>query len=361
MTGRRDDRTLRSGWHDRCLTREDRRCAPDDRRFISVTPKAWATRLVGFSIQRADDLWPLNSGRSAAIPNQKRGHGYQASNETSFLRKMRRVKVVAVMIFLVLGLLGGAKADEENKKTIVSFNRRFEIPGGQVLPAGKYVFKVLDPSANPNVIQIFSEDEKHLYATIMALPKYRLRQTEKTVMTFSARAAGVPEAIRTWFYPGSTRGVEFMYPKMRPRAVDLAKLASKPAPAKPKAVAKKPPKIAARKHKRVKPVPPPEVATKPAPATVAALPGIQPTKEKFGVNVDVLNRVPVEFPEASREPARPQQQVPRKRNVVPDLIVVGLILGALVLLLLSMRRVRGVVTRKSAARARVKKEGRKAA
>jgi hypothetical protein len=102
------------------------------------------------------------------------------------------------------------------------------------------------------------------------------------------------------------------------------------------------------------------VATEPAPATVAALPGIQPTKEKFGVNVDVLNRVPVEFPEASREPARPQQ-VPRKVNVVADLIVVGLILGALVLLLLSMRRVRGAVTRKSAARARVKKEGRKAA
>jgi hypothetical protein len=273
---------------------------------------------------------------------------------------MRRVKVVAVMIFLVLGLLGGAKADEENKKTIVSFNHRVEIPGGQVLPAGKYIFKVLDPAANPNIIQILSEDEKHLYATIMAIPKYRLRQTEKTVMTFSTKSTGAPEAIRTWFYPGSTRGVEFVYPKMQPRAVDLAKLASKPAPPKPKPAPKKPPKVASKKHKRVKPVQPPAVATKPAPATVAALPGIQPTKEKFGVNVDVLNRVPVEFPEASREPTRPEQ-VPRKHNVVPDLIVVGLILGALVFLLMSMRRVGGVVARKSAAKARVKKEGRKAA
>lgn len=228
------------------------------------------------------------------------------------------------------------------------------------MPAGKYVFKVLDPAANPNIIQILSEDEKHLYGTIMAIPKYRLRPTEKTVMTFSSRTTGAPEAIRTWFYPGSNRGVEFMYPKMRSRAVDLAKLASKPAPAKPKAVPKKPPKIAARKHKRVKPVPPPAVATQPAPATVAVLPGIQPTKEKFGVNVDVLNRVPVEFPESSREPDRPQQ-VPRKRNVVPDLIVVGLIVGALVLLVMSMRRVGGVVAGKSAAKVRVKKEGRKAA
>jgi hypothetical protein len=273
---------------------------------------------------------------------------------------MRRVKVVAVMIFLVLGLLGGAKADEENKKTIVSFNHRVEIPGGQVLPAGKYVFKVLNPSANPNVIQILSEDEKHLYGTIMAIPKYRMRLTDKTVMTFSSRTAGSPQAIHTWFYPGSTRGVEFVYPKMQPRAVDLAKLAPKPAPPKPKPVAKKPLKVASKKHKRVKPVPPPAVATQPAPATVAALPGIQPTKEKFGVNVDVLNRVPVEFPEASREPKKPQE-VPRKHNIVPDLIVVGLIVGALVLLLMSMRRVDGVVARKSAAKVRVKKEGRKAA
>ena len=263
------------------------------------------------------------------------------------------------MIYLVLGLLGGAKADEENKKTIVSFNHRVEIPGGQVLPAGKYVFKVLNPSGNPNIIQILSEDEKHLYATIMAIAKYRSRQSEKTVMTFSSRTTGAPEAIRTWFYPGLTRGVEFIYPK-QPRAVDLAKLASKPGPPKPKAVAKKPPKVAARKHKRVKPVAPPEVATQPAPATVATLPGVQPTNQKFDVSVDVLNRVPVEFPEATKAPA-PPQQVPRKHNVVPDLMVVGLIVGALVLLLLSMRRVRGVVTRKSAARARVKKEGRKAA
>jgi hypothetical protein len=273
---------------------------------------------------------------------------------------MRPVKVVAVIMTLALGLLGGAKASERNKKTIASFNQRFEIPGGQVLPAGKYVFKVLDPFVNPNIIQILSEDETHVYATIMAVPKYRSRETDDTVMSFSPRASGAPQAIRAWFYPGSNWGVEFVYPRMQPRAVDLAKLASKPAPPKLKPAPKKPPRVASKKHKRIKPVPPPAVETQPAPATVAALPGIQPTKEKFGVNVDVLNRVPVEFPEASRESKKPQE-VPRKRNIVPDLLVVGLIVGALVVLLMSMRRVGVVVARKSAARARVKKEGRRAA
>jgi hypothetical protein len=272
---------------------------------------------------------------------------------------MKRIKVVAVIFCLGFALLSGAKADQENKKTIVSFNHRFEIPGGQVLPAGKYVFKVLDPSANPNVIQILSEDETHLYGTIMAIPKYRSQQTEKTVMTFSARATGGPEAIRTWFYPGSTRGVEFIYPK-QPRVVDMAKLMPKPAPMKPRPAQKKSPRVASKKHKRVKPVPPPAVTTQPAPATVAALPGIQATKEKFSVNVDVLNRVPVEFPQASKLPTQPQE-TPRKHNIVPDLLVVGLILCALGLLLMSMRRVGGIMAGKSAASERVKKPGRKAA
>ena len=283
--------------------------------------------------------------------------GRGSSNETSVLAKMRRVKVVAVMIFLVLWMLGGARADEENKKTIVSFNHPVEIPGGQVLPAGKYVFKVLDPAANPNIIQIFSEDEKHLYGTIMAITKYRSRQSEKTVMTFSAKGTGGPKSIHTWFYPGSTRGVEFVYPEKQPRTIDLATLAPKPAPPKTKPVPKKPPKVALKKHRRTKPVQAPVVATQPAPATIEALPGIQPTKEKFGVNVDVLNRVPVEFPEASRAPARPQQ----KRNVVPDLIVAGLILSAMAFLLRSMRRAGVAASRKSAERARVNKEGQKAA
>jgi hypothetical protein len=39
-------------------------------------------------------------------------------------------------------------------------------------------------------------DESHIYATILAIPNYRLRATDKTVMTFAERAAGDPQAIR---------------------------------------------------------------------------------------------------------------------------------------------------------------------
>src|SRR2546430_15784853 len=68
------------------------------------------------------------------------GQGYQGAAETSFLQKMRRAQGVAVMIYLLLGLFGGPNADEENKKTIVSFNPLHAIPGGQALPASKADF-----------------------------------------------------------------------------------------------------------------------------------------------------------------------------------------------------------------------------
>ena len=119
-----------------------------------------------------------------------------------------------------------AKADTWNKKTVVTFSGPVEIPGvhrpGQeVLPAGTYVFKLLDSLANRHIVQIFSEDESIVHATVLAIPNYRLKATDKTVITFSERPAGQPEALRAWFYPGANFGEEFVYPKAK--AIELAK------------------------------------------------------------------------------------------------------------------------------------------
>jgi len=128
---------------------------------------------------------------------------------------MNRFKV-GVMIFclalVALALPAGVKADEWNKKTIVTFSAPVEIPGvgAQVLPAGTYVFKLLDSQSNRNIVQIFNERQDHVFSTILAIPNFRLRATDKTVMTFRERASGQPEAIRAWFYPGNQWGQEFV-------------------------------------------------------------------------------------------------------------------------------------------------------
>src|SRR4029450_2032381 len=123
------------------------------------------------------------------------------------------------------------KADGWNKKTVVTFSQPVEIPGGIVLPAGTYVIKLLDSLSNRHIVQIFNQDQNHIYATILAIPNWRLDVTDKTVMTFGQRPAGEPQAIRSWFYPGDNFGQEFVYPKRR--AVELAKMTNLPILAMP--------------------------------------------------------------------------------------------------------------------------------
>ena len=86
----------------------------------------------------------------------------------------------------------------------MTFNEPVEVPGvgAQTLPAGTYVFKILIRHADRHIVQIFNEAEDHVFTTILAIPNFRLKTTDKTVMTFRERAAGQPEAIRAWFYPG---------------------------------------------------------------------------------------------------------------------------------------------------------------
>lgn len=116
-----------------------------------------------------------------------------------------------------------AKADEWDRKTVITFSGPVEVPGvgAQILPAGTYVFRILDSSSDRHIVQILNQDETHVYTTILAIPNYRLKATDKTTITFRERPAGEPEALRAWFYPGREWGEEFVYE--RPKAIQLAK------------------------------------------------------------------------------------------------------------------------------------------
>jgi hypothetical protein len=144
---------------------------------------------------------------------------------------MKMVKTFLVV--LALSLLGvtlapGARADELNKKTVMTFSQPVEIPG-QVLPAGTYTFKLADSLSDRHIVQIFNADGSRIIATILAINNYRLRPTGESVVKFAERSGDNPEALKAWFYPGDNFGQEFVYPK--PRAVQLAVAANEPVPA----------------------------------------------------------------------------------------------------------------------------------
>jgi hypothetical protein len=139
-------------------------------------------------------------------------------------------KMILLMAPVAIAFSPAARADESNQKTVFTFSAPVEIPG-QILPGGTYVFKLADSSGNRHIVQVFNKEETHVFGTFLAIPDYRLRPSEKPIITFHERPAGSPEAIKGWFYPGRNYGHEFVYPKVR--ANILARLNHTPVPAMP--------------------------------------------------------------------------------------------------------------------------------
>jgi hypothetical protein len=134
---------------------------------------------------------------------------------------MRVLKAVCCAAALTALLAPGARADEWNKKTFLTFSGPVQVPGA-TLPAGTYTFKLADLSGNRHVVQVFDKDEKKIFTTILAIPNQRLEPSDKPVVLFSERPAGSPTAVKVWYYPGETIGNEFVYPKTQAMAIAKA-------------------------------------------------------------------------------------------------------------------------------------------
>lgn len=231
---------------------------------------------------------------------------------------MNRLRVLTtVSCFALLGAIAvpNAKADTWNKKTVITFGGPVEIPGVHlagwgVLPAGTYVFKVLDSMSDRHIVQIFSKDEKTIYATILAIPNYRLKATSKTVITFRERPAGQPEALRAWFYPGRNWGEEFVYPKTK--AIALAKASNAP-------VLFTPAEIPVEVAEPIKSVDEPVVVE----LKRAPIMAIQPTGEEVQV-AEVVTAPPAEEMEVAMVQA-PEQHLPATASELPLTALFGLL------------------------------------
>jgi hypothetical protein len=226
---------------------------------------------------------------------------------------------VCCMALIGVALAPGAKADDWNRKTVVTLSGPVEIPGvhlvgWSVLPAGTYVFKILDSQTDRHIVQIFSKDESKIYATILAIPNYRLKATDKTVMTFRERPAGEPEALRAWFYPGRNWGEEFVYPKAQ--AIVLAKQTNTP-------VLSTDVEVPREVAEPIQSADAPVVAKLKA-ATIMA---IQPTGEE--VQLSEVVTPPPAMAEATAAPAVPESALPATASTLPLIGLLGLMaLGA---------------------------------
>lgn len=118
----------------------------------------------------------------------------------------------ACCVLVLAGWVTPGYADESNQLTYFTFSSPVELPG-VTLPAGTYMFKHPDVSADRHIVQVFSKDGQHIYATVMTISDERAIPSNDPVVTFAETPTGTPEAIKAWFYPGERIGDEFIYPK----------------------------------------------------------------------------------------------------------------------------------------------------
>lgn len=136
------------------------------------------------------------------------------------LRHSWRAFALASGTILAAGLFSvNARADEWNKKTVLTVNEPIQIRDTYLEP-GQYVLKLLDSNSDRHVVQIFNGNESRIINTVLAIPKERINPTANTQFTFWETPAGTAKALRAWFYPGDTVGNEFPYPK-HPRQLAL--------------------------------------------------------------------------------------------------------------------------------------------
>jgi hypothetical protein len=129
---------------------------------------------------------------------------------------MIRTKLfLACALAFVVSLAGTSASAQEptNQITYFTFSAPFELPGGKTLPAGKYVFKIVDSPSNRHVVQVMSEDQQTMHAMLLAIPAQRMDPADEPEVRFMEAEANMAPAVRTWWYPGRTIGHEFIYPK----------------------------------------------------------------------------------------------------------------------------------------------------
>ena len=139
---------------------------------------------------------------------------------------LRHVVFLACSVALLAGVMETpSTAQTLDKRTLFTFSGPVSMPG-VTLPAGKYLFRLANPDSGRNVVQVLNADGTKPYGMFFAMRAERFEPASTPEVRFMETAAGMPAAIKTWWYPGERSGYEFVYPKDQARR--LAQGATQP-------------------------------------------------------------------------------------------------------------------------------------
>jgi hypothetical protein len=135
---------------------------------------------------------------------------------------VRVSKLVSVAAAAALGVLllttvsSPVKAETmAGNEATVTFDRPVEVPG-KVLPPGTYVFKTTD---SDEIVQVFSSNQKQLFATLSVIPQDRPAQDTRfdSFVQLNKTHTGAPQEVEGFFVAGRDTGFQFVYPTSQAR------------------------------------------------------------------------------------------------------------------------------------------------
>ncbi len=141
---------------------------------------------------------------------------------------MRSANVFRTMVGLGVGLAlfaSAAQAQPEDKRTYFTFSGPVALPG-VTLPAGRYLFRIVDTTTSRKVIQVLSDDQKKPYTMANTINDQRRDPVKDATVSFYETPRGTPAAVKSWWYPGESIGYQFIYP--RNQAKQIAKSTGQP-------------------------------------------------------------------------------------------------------------------------------------
>jgi hypothetical protein len=134
---------------------------------------------------------------------------------------MRSSKVLRAILGLSLGVTlyaSTAQAQTEDKRTFFTISGPIALPG-MTLPAGRYIFHIVDTTTTRKVIQVMSEDGKKPFVMANTIPDQRRDAPKDATVAFYETPKGTPAAVKTWWYPGESIGYQFIYPRAQAKQI----------------------------------------------------------------------------------------------------------------------------------------------
>jgi len=138
---------------------------------------------------------------------------------------MKTLATLSALAVLTVGISGTAHAQTVDQRTYFTFSAPVQLPG-VTLPAGKYLFRLADPTTGRKVISVLSADGRTPLAMLHTIPNRMAEAPRDAEIRFMETPANMAPAVKTYWYAGSSTGYEFIYP--RQQALQLARATSQP-------------------------------------------------------------------------------------------------------------------------------------